>query len=412
MARTVNRLTAREVQALSKPGYHGDGAGLYLQVQKSGSKSWVFTYTRAGKSREMGLGKLTDVTLQQARQKAADARQRLQEGLDPIEVRDALLRTNKVATARGITFDECAAAYIESHRDEWKNAKHADQWKNTLATYASPVFGSLPVQAIDTTLVLKVLEPLWSKKTETATRLRGRIENVLDYARVREYRDGENPARWRGHLDHILPARNKVQKVKHHEAMPYADVPAFLKAVRARPGVTPKALEFIILTACRAGEALASPGRRLTDSYTTAATWDEIDFANAVWTIPVERMKADREHRVPLSTAALAVLQSLKDEAQNEFIFPGWKTGTALTIAAPLALLQRELGYPGLTVHGFRSSFRDWAAEQTNHPREIAEAALAHTLRDKTEAAYQRGDMLERRRTLMQDWADYCARTT
>jgi integrase len=313
----------------------------------------------------------------------------------PIEARDVLLRANKVTEARGVTFDKCAEDYIAAHRASWKNAKHADQWKNTLATYASPVFGALPVQAVDTPLVLKVLEPLWSKKTETATRLRGRIENVLDWARVRQYRDGENPARWRGHLDHILPARTKVQKVKHHEAMPYADVAAFLKALRDRPGVTPKALEFIILTACRAGEALASPGRTSDTKTATAATWDEIDFDNAVWTIPAERMKAGREHRVPLSTAALTVLRSLKEEAQNEFVFPGWKTGTPLTIAAPLVLLQRELGYSDLTVHGFRSSFRDWAAEQTNHPREIAEAALAHTLRDKTEAAYQRGDMLE-----------------
>jgi len=410
MAQRINRLTAVSARTQAKPGYHADGAGLYLQVQPSGSKSWVFCFMRNGKSREMGLGKMTEVSLQQAREKAAQCRQQLREGLDPIDARDAILRAQEVTDARGMTFAECAEAYITAHRVSWRNPKHAEQWTATIDTYTRPVFGALPVQVVDTTLVMKVLDPLWGTKTETASRLRGRIENILDWATVRKFRTGENPARWRGHLDKLLPKRSKVQRVKHHAALPYADVGAFLKALRERQGVAPKALEFIILTACRAGEALGSPGREAGKGAMRAATWSEIDFGAKVWTIPPERMKAAREHRVPLSDAALRVLKALKAEKQNDYVFPGWKTDTPLTIAAPLLLLQTDMGYASLTVHGFRSSFRDWAAEQTNFPREIAEAALAHTLRDKTEAAYQRGDLLERRREMMQAWAAYCGR--
>jgi integrase len=397
MARSVNRLTAVAVQAKSEPRYYPDGGGLYLRVQAGGAKSWVYRFMLNTRAREMGLGTLREVSLVQARKKAEEARQQVRSGVDPIAAREALQRAQQVAEARGITFDECAKAYIDAHRAAWKNVKHQAQWSATLTTYASPVFGRLPVAAVDTALVMKVLEPLWGTKTETASRVRGRIENVLDWAKVRGYREGENPARWRGHLDHLLPKRAKVQKVRHHPAMPYAEVRSFLKALRAREGVTPKALEFIILTAVRVSEAVN-------------AKWDEIDEKAKVWTIPGDRMKSGRDHRVPLSEAALRVLKAMKPGRQNDWIFPGWVTGMPLTIAAPLMLLQKDMGYSDLTVHGFRSAFRDWAAEQTNFPRELAEAALAHVLKDKTEAAYQRGDLLERRREMMNAWSQYLAR--
>jgi integrase len=295
-----------------------------------------------------------------------------------------------------MTFNACATAYINAHKAGWRNLKHAEQWTNTLATYASPVFGALPVSAIDTGLVMKAIEPLWQTKTETATRLRGRIESILGWATVRGYRTGENPARWRGHLDKLLPKRSKVAKVKHHAALAYTQIPEFMRKLREREGVTAKALEFIILTAARVSEAVN-------------ARWDEIDGKAAVWTVPASRMKSGREHRVPLTKEAGAVLGALEQHRQSDYVFPGWKVKKPLTGAACLELL-KDMGHGDLTTHGFRSTFRDWAAEQTAFPREIAEAALAHTLRDKVEAAYQRGDLLERRRKLMEAWAAYCAK--
>lgn len=409
MARKIERLSARFVETTKAIGYHADGAGLYLQVSKSGTKSWVFRFMLHGKRREMGLGALHTIGLAEARNKARGCRQQLHDGIDPINARDAEKAQKRSESAAAITFSQCAERYIHAHKAGWRNPKHAEQWANTIETYSGPVIGNLPVGSVDTALVMRVLSPIWENKTETATRLRGRIENVLSWATVRGYRTGDNPARWRGHLDKLLAKRSKVAKVQHHEAMPYADVPGFLAVLRERQGITPLALEFITLTACRAGEALLSPGRSESVA-AQAATWDEIDLDGATWTIPAARMKAEREHRVPLSTAALAVLRKLHEMRQNAFVFPGWKVGTALTIAAPLNLLQKDLGHAGLTVHGFRSTFRDWAAEQTNFPRELAEAALAHTLRDKVEAAYQRGDLLERRRKLMDAWAAYCAK--
>jgi len=277
-----------------------------------------------------------------------------------------------------------------------RSAKHGAQWEATLNTYASPVFGSLPIQAIDTALVMKVLEPIWSEKTETASRVRGRIESVLDWAKVRGYRADENPARWRGHLDKLPPRRSKVAKVEHHAALPYADAGAFMRELRAREGTAPRALEFVILTAARVSEAVN-------------AQWDEIDFKRRLWVVPAARMKAGREHRIPLSDAAVKLLKAQAEKKQSDFVFHGWRTNKPLTGAACLKLLD-DMKRSALTVHGFRSTFRDWCAEQTNYPREIAEAALAHVISNKAEAAYQRGDLLERRRLLMQAWADYCAR--
>ena len=395
MAKKIERLTALGVQKCSKPGYHADGAGLYLQVSRGGGKSWVFRYMLRGKSREMGLG--SHISLDLARQKATVARAMLAEGIDPIDARDAQNQKQALEQARSKTFAECAEAYIKAHRTGWRNAKHGAQWEATLNTYATPLFGSLPIQAIDTALVMKVLEPIWTEKTETASRVRGRIESVLDWAKVRGYRAGENPARWRGHLDKLLPRRSKVAKVKHHAALPYADAGAFMRELRGREGTAPTALEFLILTAARVSEAVD-------------AKWNEIDLKQRLWVVPAERMKTGREHRIPLSDAAVKLLKAQAEKKQSDFVFPGWRTNKPLTGAACLKLLD-DMKRPALTVHGFRSTFRDWCAEQTNYPREIAEAALAHVISNKAEAAYQRGDLLERRRLLMQAWADYCSRT-
>lgn len=404
MAMQVERLTTKGVEGKRKPGYHSDGAGLYLQVSGSGSKSWVFRYSlktlsSSGKpmSREMGLGAYPTISLLQARQKAAEQRKLLDQGVDPIDARNALRIQETLDQGRSKSFADCATAYIEAHRDGWRNAKHSAQWTSTLETYANPVIGTLPVQAVDTGLVLRVLEPIWKTKTETATRVRSRMELVLDWAKVRGYRDGDNPARWRGHLDKMFPKRTKVAPVEHHQALPYADIGALMKALRSRDGLSPKALEFIILTAARVSEAVN-------------AKWDEIDFQRKLWVVPAGRMKAHREHRVPLSDAATKLLKSLKEDKQSDFVFPGWKIKTPLTGAACLKLLH-DMDRNDLTTHGFRSTFRDWAAEQTSFPSRIAEAALAHVVGDKTEAAYQRGDLLEKRRLLMQAWADYCARS-
>jgi integrase len=293
-----------------------------------------------------------------------------------------------------MTFDACAAAYIAAHNTSWRNAKHRDQWRNTLTSYAGPAFGSLPVQSIDVGLVMKALEPIWQAKPETASRLRGRIEAVLDWATVRGHRKGENPARWRGHLDKLLPARSKVHKVKHHPALPYNEMADFVAELRKQEGVAARALEFLILTAARTGEVIG-------------ARWDEVDVEEKIWVVPAARMKAGREHRVPLSSAAVAILEEMKKIRESDFVFPGGKKGKPLSNMAMLAVLKR-IGRSDLTAHGFRSSFRDWAAERTNFPREVAEMALAHTVGDKVEAAYRRGDLLQKRRQIMEAWARFC----
>jgi integrase len=396
MARAVKRLTAKAVASKTKPGYYNDGAGLYLQVAKGGSKSWIFRYMLDGRAREMGLGSLLAVSLDNARKKAAACRASLDADKDPIEERQEVKRARQLADARALTFDQCAEGYIKAHRAGWKNEKHASQWENTLKTYASPVFGKLPVQDVDEALVMKVLEKIWETKTETATRVRNRIELVLDWAKARKYRTGENPARWRGHLDKLLPKRSKVQPPKPHAALPYTEIGKFMAELRRHSGVAARTLEFVILTAARVNEAVN-------------ATWPEVDLKTAVWVVPAGRMKASREHRVPLSGPATTLLEAMKAKHEGgNFIFPGWKIERPVTDAACRKLI-RDMGYEHLTIHGFRSTFRDWAAEQTAYPREVAESALAHTISDKTEAAYRRGDLFEKRAKMMTDWARYCA---
>lgn len=392
--RSVNKLSAQKIEALSKPGLYADGLGLYLQVSITGTKSWLFRFMRDGRSRKMGLGAYHTVSLKLARQKALDCRLKLDAGLDPIEDRNGTRQAQKLDAAKAISFQECAEKYIAAHRGSWKNAKHAEQWPATLTAYVYPVIGELPVAAVDVGLVLKILEPIWTEKTETASRVRGRIETVLDWAAARKYREGENPARWRGHLDKLLPARSKVAKVRHHPALPYVEAGAFLSALRPMEGVSPLALEFAILTATRTNE-------------TISATWGEIDLASKMWIIPPERMKAGKEHRVPLSSRALEILESLPRDTASRFVFIGDKKGKPLSNMALLMALRR-MGRADLTVHGFRSTFRDWAAEQTAYPNELVEMALAHIVSDKTEAAYRRGDMLEKRRRLMEDWSTFC----
>src|SRR5262249_14531723 len=366
---------------------------------RGGRKSWAFRYMLHSKAREMGLGALTKVSLADARKKAADARLLLSNGIDPLERRQSEEANRgaaeKLAAARSMTFDHCADAYMRAHEASWQNPKHCQQWRNTLASYVSPVFGSVSVQEIDVALVTKVLEPIWNVKPETAGRVRGRIETVLDWARVRGFRDGENPARWRGHLDHLLPAKSKVRQVKHHAALPYDEVGAFMKDLQIADGVAAKALEFLILTVSRTGEVIG-------------ARWPEIDLKHRIWTVPAERMKRRREHRVPLSAPAIAVLQRMRGQG-TDFVFPGLKAGRPLSSMALLNLLGRMV-CGDVTTHGFRSTFRDWAAERTNFPREVAEAALAHAIDDKVEAAYRRGDLFEKRRRLMDAWAEFCAK--
>ncbi|MEI8396285.1 MAG: integrase arm-type DNA-binding domain-containing protein [Rhodospirillaceae bacterium] len=393
----TNKLSARTVASTNEPGRYADGGGLYLQVGASGGKSWLYRFMLAGKSREMGLGSLADVSLSEARTAVAEARKLLKAGTDPIAKRDAEREAARVAAAlaaaRAMTFRQCAERYIEAHQAGWRNDKHRYQWTATLQAYVYPVLGDLPVQAVDLPLVLKVLEPIWSTKTETAARVRGRIEAVLDWATVRGYRTGDNPALWRGRLSHLLPARNKVQKVEHHAALPYVEMGAFVAELRKRDAIAARALEFTILTAARTGEV-------------TGAIWPEIDMEAAVWIVPAERMKAAREHRVPLSERALDILRTMAEHRQGDVVFPSMR-GNSLSNMAMMMMLRR-MGRGDLTMHGFRSSFRDWAAERTAYPNEVVEMALAHSVGNKVEAAYRRGDLFDKRRRLMDDWSAFC----
>ncbi|PIW28509.1 MAG: integrase [Rhodospirillales bacterium CG15_BIG_FIL_POST_REV_8_21_14_020_66_15] len=394
MAREIGKLSAVAVRNQSKPGLHGDGGGLYLQVTKAGVKTWIYRFMLSGRRRDMGLGPLHTVGLAEAREEARRCRQLVRQGIDPIEDRKTTKLAAKAEALKALTFKECAKAYIKAHEAGWKNDKHIAQWASTLTTYVYPTIGALSVDAIDTGLIMKVLEPIWTTKTETASRVRGRMEAILDWATVRKHRTGENPARWKGHLDHLLPARGKVQKAGHHSALPYDKVGAFLKALRAQEGIAPRALEFAILTAARTGEVIG-------------ATWQEIDMEKGLWTIPAERMKADKEHRVPLSEPALEILKDMQEVRDGDYVFPGGKPRRPLSNMALLVTLRR-MQRTDITVHGFRSTFRDWAAEQTNFSREVAEMALAHTVGDKVEAAYRRGDMFEKRVSLMEAWAVWC----
>jgi len=401
----LNKLTAAAVRN-AKPGQMlGDGGGLWLQTQRAGQRSWLFRYssptrqTAAGKSavRDMGLGSLDTVSLAAAREKAAEARLLVSQGRDPLDVRDDAKQAQRVAAAKATTFKDAAAAYIAAHAAGWRSPKHGKQWTATLATYAYPTIGDKPVAEVGAEDVRSLLEPVWTKRTETANRVRGRIEAILDYAVARSWRaEGLNPARWRGHLDKLLARRSKVSAVEHHAALDWREAPAFMRLLEARNGMGVLALRFAILTAARSGEV-------------RAATWGEIDLDGALWTVPGARMKAGREHRVPLSNAAVAVLREVAPMAReaDALIFPGMKHGVPMSDMTLTAVLRR-MGRGDLTVHGFRSTFRDWAGE-TGQPGDVAEAALAHTLGSAVQRAYQRGDMLERRRALMVTWAEYLA---
>jgi integrase len=382
--RPLNRLGTKEAEKLKTPGRHPDGGGLYLSIGEDGRRRWVFMYERRGRRVELGLGSGRDLSLAAARTKATAMREALLDGKDPKSVR---------AEEGDIpTFGEYADAYVEAMRPSWRNDKHAAQWKMTLETYAKPI-RNLPVDEITTQDMLDILQPLWKRVPETAQRLRGRIENVLDAAKANGKRSGENPARWRGHLNQLLPKRQRLMR-GHHAALPYNEVPSFLLDLRERPATAASALEFTILTACRTNEVLE-------------AQWDELDLERKVWTIPANRMKAGFEHRVPLSSRCREILKAMQKKGTEGYVFPGPKPKMPLSPMAMAMLLRRMKSK--ITVHGFRSSFRDWAAETTGFPHEVCEMALAHTIANESEAAYRRGDLFQKRRKLMEAWAAYCA---
>jgi integrase len=389
----MGKLTAIMVNKVKEKGCYPDGGNLYLQVSSTGAKSWLFRYMINGKAKNMGLGALNAVSLAEAREKAADARRLIVSGIDPQAEKKAEKQKAKLEDAKKMTFEQCAVAYIDAHKTGWKNAKHIWQWENTLTRFVYPVFGKLPVQDIDVALVLKVLEPIWKTKTETANRVRGRIERVLDWASSREYRIGENPARWRGKLENLLPAPSKIKKVVHQPALPYVDISDFMAELATKEGLGAIALQLTILTATRTSETLN-------------AKWSEFDLKKGIWIIPAERMKAGKEHRIPLSDPALKILKNLHEAKINDFVFPSKKDKPLSNMA--MMMLVRRMERTDFVVHGFRSTFRDWAAEQTNYAWEVAEISISHTVGSKVEAAYRRGDLFEKRQRLMNEWARYC----
>jgi integrase len=396
MAQQVNRLTTIGVKNLTEPGMYADGAGLFLQVKGPTARSWIFRYMLQGKARWMGLGSAQTISLKEARDLRDAQRQKVKGGVDPIAIAKADVAAEKAAAAvKVITFADCVETYLADHDDSWRNAKHRQQWRNTLVTYAFETIGALPVASITAGHVIEILRPLWTEKHETARRLRGRIEAVLDYAADPDDLAYRNPAKLTPEqLKKKLPRLPASRRPQHHAAMPYARIGRFMAELGQREGAGARALEFLILTAARTGEVIG-------------AKWSEIDLASATWTIPADRMKGGVEHRVPLSDAAIGVLDKMKQEREGELVFPGMKAGRPLSNMTLLAVLDRT-GHGGVTGHGFRSSFRDWCGER-GIPREVAEAALAHTIRDKSEAAYARSDLLERRRPVMAQWAQYCS---
>ncbi len=391
MRNRKRKLTSLEVNRIKEPGKHPLGENLYLQVSKSGTRSWIFRYTLDGKGRWMGLGSASVVSLAKARDLVVDQKRILQKGLDPLKKRAFDLKEEQ---AKSVTFKQCAENYIEAHKPKWKSRKNLIQWQNSLATYAYPVCGDLPVGEIDTATVMKILKPIWYEKTETASRVRARVERILSWATVQGYRNGENPAQWRGHLDQLLPNKSTISKTNHFKAMPFDEVGFFIKDLRAMEGIASRAMEFLILTATRTNETLE-------------ARWDEINLDEKVWTIPATRMKAKREHKIPLSHRCIQLLLEMRDLRCSEFVFPGTKHNHPLSNMSLLMILRRmDLKF---TTHGFRSSFSDWAAERTNITREVVEMALAHTIKNKVEAAYRRGDLMLKRKKLMDTWAEYCS---
>jgi len=390
MGRSINKLSARTVETVKAPGRYSDGGNLYLSVSANGGRRWVFMYRFAGRQREMGLGSASraGTSLARARELAVEARTALAAGLDPLEARKARIQSKRTVPS----FGECADAYIEAHRKSWRNDKNVAQWTMTLSTYCAQI-RLIPVCEIDTEAVLKVLQPIWERLPETAKRLRGRIEKVLDAAAARGFRAGDNPARWRGHLQNLLAKHNALTRA-HHAALPYELLPEFMAQLRACQSVAARALEYAILTGARTSEVLC-------------ARWDEIDLDKAIWTIPAHRMKAGKEHRVPLSGQVVAILTALEEIRTNDFVFPGSASGKPLSAPAMVRQLRR-MNVNDITVHGFRSTFRDWASETTSFPHEVCEQALAHAIGNKTEAAYRRGDLFEKRRKLMEAWASFC----
>jgi integrase len=399
----AEKIAALFVKHVSRPGKYSDGGNLYLQVRKATrkspsddvTKSWLFRYARFGKDTWMGLGPYPDVSLSEARNLATQERKKILQGVDPLTDKRARKIAARAAHDNMLRFAECAELYVESQAPGWSNPKHIEQWRSTLKNLAGPIIGHLSVDQIDTALVMRCIEPIWTTKTETASRLRGRIEAVLDWAAVRGYRKGDNPARWRGHLDKLLPRPSQVARVKHHPALPYTEVGAFMQQLRGDSRIASRALELTILTAARTNEVIQ-------------ARWSEFDLDLKTWIVPAERMKSKREHRVPLSDAAVKALDAVQGRSKR-YVFPGHKRGSHLSNMAMMQVLKR-LERTGITVHGFRSTFRDWCAESTNYSADVAEMALAHTLRDKTEAAYRRGDLFEKRARLMADWARYCSK--
>lgn len=392
MPRIKEKLTTIQVKNLKVPGRYSDGGGLYIYVKSPDRRYWVFRYRDrvTGKHRDKGLGPLDDVSLKMARDKARSCRNSLRDHIDPID-KDKQERMDAIIErSRQISFGECAKRYIEAHRADWHNKKHASQWTSTIETYCEPIL-SLSVADVDTRLVLQCIEPIWSTKTVTATRVRQRIESVLDWATVRKYRAGENPARWKGHLNKLLAMPSKLKKVKHLPALDYKKMGEFMAKLRKLDDLAARALELQILTATRPGEVVGS-------------SWDEFNLQDALWTIPAERMKAGKEHHVPLSKQAVELMNTLPKG--DDFVFTGISTGRHLTTEVELKCLKSI--EPNVTSHGFRSTFRDWAADCTNHQREVCEHALAHQLQDKAEAAYSRSSQLAKRERLMTDWANFC----
>lgn len=408
----MGKLTAKQIENLTVAGTYEDGDGLRLLIKPNGKKYWVLRFQLSGKRREMGLGTYPAIGLKEARQNSSDKRRLLRDGIDPLQARDderaAQVAAEQQHKNKSITFQDVSVDYIEAHRAGWKNVKHAQQWTNTLATYAAPIIGDLATNQITTEHILEILKPIWGSKAETASRVRNRIELVLDAAKARGLREGENPARWRGHLDKLLPPSSKAKRTQNHPALPYSKLPRFIHALNSIEGQSAYALKMTILTACRTSEVLA-------------ADWHEIDLKAKLWLIPAERMKAGKAHTVPLSDPLVALLNGLPRINDSSLLFPGARKGRPISNMAMLMTLRRmdqkdlEDGGKGwrgcddrvITAHGFRSTFRDWAAECTLHAREVCEMALAHVVASGAEAAYWRSDLLEKRRVLMADWADY-----
>lgn len=416
MAKPLTQLQVKNITPTDKPKRYHDGDGLYLNVTSNGAKSWVFRFMKHGKATTVGLGRYPEISLADARISAADLRKKIHFGFDPVAEKRTISETARAENKKGVTFDWCASEYIKAHSPSWSNLKHADQWRNTIKTYATPTIGEMDVAKIETSHIMSILEPIWQTKAETASRVRGRIENILDWAAVHKHRTGENPARLKGHIEVLLPARNKKAAVRHHPALPFNQLPSFMTELRKRIGIAARAVEFGILTGARSSEI-------------RGMVWSELDDENDLWILPQERMKAKREHRVPLSAEALKIIADMKKIKNGDLVFPGMKivdgkpiTLSDMTLTAVLKRMDEDRTKNGLlgwrdkdvviTMHGFRSCFRDWTAEKTDYPSDMAEMALAHTVSNQVEAAYRRGDMMEKRRAMMQAWADYSSTPT